>query len=116
MAFEITSVYNLNNENKLTSSMIIDRFCELMMRQIQSANKDGYHKTCFYVCGFWANPKTGEIPEHPTIEQTHNENFKLYYWSDYESEIKARFQRAGYIIKPTGYIGGVLQRSEHIHW
>lgn len=116
MAFEITSIYNLNNENKLTSNMIIDRFCELMMRQIQSANKDGYHKTCFYVSSFLANPKTGEIPERPTVEQFHNEDFRTYYWSDYESEIKTRFQRAGYIIKPTGYIGGVWQRTESIHW
>lgn len=116
MAFEITSVHDLNQENKLTSEMIVDRFCELMMRQIQSANKDGYHKTCFYVCGIYANPKTGEIPERITLDQMHSEDFQYYRWDDYVSVIKSRFQRAGYTIKPTGYIGNVWQRTEHIHW
>lgn len=116
MAFEITSAYNLNNENKLTSEMIVDRFCELMMRQIQSANKNGLHKTCFYVSAIYANPKTGEIPERPTFEQFEAGGLQDYRWKDYESEVKARFQRAGYTIKPTGYIGGVWQRTEHIHW
>ena len=116
MAFEITSVYTLNQENKLTSENIIDRFCELMMRQIRSANKEGCHKTCFYVCGVYANPKTGEIPERITLDQMHSGDFQYYKWDDYASEIKARFQRAGYTIKPTGYISGVWQKTEHIHW
>lgn len=36
--------------------------------------------------------------------------------SDVYSEIRAKYEKAGYRIVPTGYIGGVRQRTEHICW
>jgi hypothetical protein len=35
---------------------------------------------------------------------------------EYEQEIKKMFAKQGYTFKPTGYINGVLQRTERIHW
>jgi hypothetical protein len=35
---------------------------------------------------------------------------------DVYDEIRKRYEQAGYIIKPTGYIGGVYQRTEDIIW
>jgi hypothetical protein len=34
----------------------------------------------------------------------------------YEREIKEMFTKQGYTFRPTGYIGGVLQITERIHW
>lgn len=31
-------------------------------------------------------------------------------------EVRECFERCGYRIKPTGFIGGVWQRTEHIEW
>ena len=39
-----------------------------------------------------------------------------YRFDDYAEEIKKRFVNAGYVIKPTGYIGGIWQRTEDIMW
>lgn len=36
--------------------------------------------------------------------------------SDVYAEIRAKYEREGYRIVPTGYIGGVWQRTEHICW
>ena len=47
---------------------------------------------------------------------------KAYFACDKEAdvdvydEIRRKYERAGYIIKPTGYIGGVWQRTEEICW
>ena len=35
---------------------------------------------------------------------------------DVYDEIRSKYERAGYKIKPTGYIGGVYQKTEHIYW
>jgi hypothetical protein len=35
---------------------------------------------------------------------------------EYEQEIKTMFAKQGYTFKPTGYINGVLQKTERIHW
>ena len=35
---------------------------------------------------------------------------------DVYDEIRRKYERAGYEIKPTGYIGGVWQLSEDICW
>ena len=36
--------------------------------------------------------------------------------SDVYDEICAKYKKAGYKIKPTGYIGGVLQTTQRIYW
>lgn len=57
-----------------------------VMRQIEYASEKGYRSTCF-------NPSC--------------------YW--YE-DVKELFKKQGYTFKPTGYIGGVWQRTEEICW
>ena len=37
-------------------------------------------------------------------------------YPDVYNEIRAKYERAGYIIVPTGRIGGVYQRTEDICW
>ena len=45
-----------------------------------------------------------------------------YFYCDKDSdkdvydEIRSKYERAGYKIKPTGYIGGVWQLTEDICW
>lgn len=36
--------------------------------------------------------------------------------ADVYDEVRAKYERAGYRIIPTGYIGGVYQRTEDICW
>lgn len=49
-------------------------------------------------------------------------NHKAYFACDKDSdadvydEIRAKYERAGYRIKPTGKIGGVWQLTEDIYW
>ena len=76
---------------------IVYMFCKKLMDKISDAAKDGYHKTCFY-CG-------------PVIIGEHR-----YLFSEFEDDIKKKFLSSGYVIKPTGYIGGVWQRTEDICW
>lgn len=51
-----------------------------------------------------------------------NGNISAYFACDKDSdadvydEIRAKYESAGYHIRPTGYIGGVYQKTEHIHW
>ena len=35
---------------------------------------------------------------------------------NYYDAVKQEFQKNGYAFRPTGYIGGVWQRTEHICW
>ena len=35
---------------------------------------------------------------------------------DFYDEVRTIFEKAGYTIRPTGYYGGVWQRTEHIQW
>ena len=37
-------------------------------------------------------------------------------YEDYFEEVKAKYESVGYVIKPTGYIGGVWQRTMDIIW
>jgi hypothetical protein len=36
--------------------------------------------------------------------------------ADVYDEVRSKYERAGYKIKPTGYIGGVWQKTEDIYW
>ena len=103
-------------KNKITSEMVIDELSKKLMEEINTASQNGYHKCTFYVCGVYGNLKTGEFPQRITSEVLHSPDYKYFRFDDYSDEIKKRFTNAGYRIKPTGYIGGVWQLSEDIHW
>ena len=64
-----------------------DRACESVLREIEKAQKAGMRDTCF-------NPQPYE---------------------QYDA-VKREFERHGYSFRPTGFIGGVWQRTEHICW
>lgn len=39
-----------------------------------------------------------------------------YDTEDFYDDVRRIFERSGYTIRPTGYYGGVWQRTEHIMW
>ena len=64
------------------------------MMYIERANKDGRRSTCFTPTMGMANGK----------------------YINCEEELKQMFREKGYTFKPTGYIGGVWQRTIDICW
>ena len=65
-----------------------------IMYNIEQANERGHDRTCFT----------------PTCHKVDG------VYIDCEDELKRIFKDAGYHFAPTGYIGGVWQRSEDICW
>ena len=95
---------------------IVNAFCENLMNRIQERAKEGAHKTCLDATVYYHKPSD-------KVFGTHNKEWKPNDWTSYEyrfddyaSEVKAKFKAAGYVIKPTGYIGGVWQLTEDIRW
>lgn len=70
----------------------VDEIVETVNRGIRRAVEQGSH-SCYFAC---SKDSYSEIP--------------------FYEEVRSRFERAGYRIEPTGYIGGVWQRTEHIVW
>ena len=97
---------------------IVNAFCENLMEHIQERAKEGDKKTCFYASVYYEY-ETGKL--YSTYQakwrgkgDVYDSN--KYRFDDYASEVKAKFKQAGYVIKPTGYIGGVWQLTEDIMW
>lgn len=111
---EITKAENLCCAH--TRQEIVDMFCQNIMIGINRAVSEGSHKTNFagYIC---YHKPSGEIAprQKPEWKWEDCDNYH-YSFRDYRDEVKAAFVKAGYIIKPTGYIGGVWQNSEDICW
>ncbi len=102
----------------LTREKIIDCFCDAIMEKIKKRVEEGGNKVCFNAC-LWYYEPTNEIATHPKYDEWKERDkwdCSKYYFSDYKEEVKERFLKAGYIIKPTGYIGGVYQTTEDIMW
>ena len=78
----------ITNDIKMEHKNRIDEIVERQNRSIKSAIARNYHSTCF------------------VLDK---------YDSDY-IEVRNIFENAGYVIKPTGYIGGVWQTTEEICW
>ena len=83
---------------EISREEIINRFCDMLQKNILEESKKGYHSTVFYV----STPI--EVGEH------------VFRFSAFEDEIAEKFIAAGYVIKPTGYIGGVYQLTKDICW
>lgn len=104
------------NKNKVTREQIVDMFCENLMNKIIDANAKGNRKICFDAT-VWCNKTTKEIsPIYRNDWRNDGVTPYEYSFDDYAEDIKKRFINAGYIIKPTGYIGGVWQKTEDIMW
>lgn len=80
----------ITNEMKNMRVKRIAKLEERIDNCIQSAVKDG-RTECYFPCDKDAD-------------------------KDVYDEIRCKYEKAGYIIKPTGYIGGVWQVTEHICW
>ena len=78
----------IRKEMQETRENKISKIIDEINRDIQYAVKDGHTST----------------------------HFGCYKNNPYYSEVRASFERAGYGIKPTGYIGGVWQLTETIYW
>ena len=72
---------------------------ESVMRAIERASKQGYRKTCFNPSAYWYTTESG-----------------IRTYMRFDDEVKNEFKKYGYRFEPTGYVGGVLQRTENICW
>ena len=94
---------------------IVNAFCENLMNRIQERAKNGDRKMCFDASAYYHI-------ESDKVFGTFDKSWKPreykfpYRFDDYADEIKVKFRQVGYIIKPTGYIGGVWQLTEDICW
>lgn len=70
----------------------VSKIIERINADIKRASGKGLHE-CYFDCS------------------KHNRLQAPFY-----EEVKEKFERYGYRIKPTGYIDGVWQRTEHIEW
>ena len=97
---------------------IVNAFCENLMERIQEKAKEGGHKICLDAHVYYEY-ETGKL--YSTFQEKWRgkgdvyDSYK-YRFDDYVDEVKAKFRQAGYVIKPTGYIGGVWQLTEDIMW
>ena len=109
------------NELKVTQTRqdIVDAFCENLMQKINEAIKNGKHMICFDASVYLHKPSNkvfGILPKDWLTTKDWEVMPRGYYFSDYEDEVREKFRKAGYKIKPTGYIGGVWQLTEDISW
>jgi len=84
----IRSAQDIRSEMQETEDYkrIVEKEVFNVMRAIESAKERGFTSTCFSVA------------------------------HQYKDEIKKMFLVKGYSFRPTGYIGGVWQQTEHICW
>lgn len=114
----IISVNDLN-KNGQTREEIVEAFCENLMNKINEANAKGIRKICFDASVYLHKPTNKVFGVLPN-DWLNTKNWEVmprgYSFSSYEDEVRERFRKAGYKIKPTGYIGGVWQLTEDIMW
>lgn len=72
---------------------------ESVMRAIEKASQEGRRKTCFNPSAYWYETEYGTRT-----------------FMRFDDEVKSEFKKHGYTFEPTGYIGGVWQRTENICW
>lgn len=99
-----------------TREEIVNAFCENLMNRIQECASQGRHDCCFDASVYYHIPSGKVFGAHNTNWNRGDWDSYKYRFDDYAREIKSKFQQAGYIIRPTGYIGGVWQLTETICW
>ena len=94
---------------------IVNAFCENLMGKIQTYAKEGRRKICFDASAYY-HIESGKV--FGTFDKSWKSSDweRKYDFDDYADEVRQKFLQAGYIIKPTGYIGGIWQLTEDICW
>ena len=95
---------------------IVNLFCENLMSKIQDRAADGDHSMCFDASVYYHTPSRKLFSQYDNAWKKGECEFYKYRFDDYEDEVREKFRQAGYVIKPTGYIGGVWQKTETIWW
>lgn len=95
---------------------IINCFCDNLMNKIKEAAKNGRNKICFDAHVYYHKPTGKVFPSIPKDSPRSEWEIGRYHFDDYADEVRRRFKNAGYVVKPTGFIGGVYQQSEDIMW
>ena len=94
--------------------------CERFLRKLNEPNSRACqrrgHKTCLDATAYYHKPSGKVFGTHNKEWKSNDWTSYEYRFDDYASEVKAKFKAAGYVIKPTGYIGGVWQLTEDIMW
>ena len=88
-----------NDIREQTPSEGFDQAVESVVRDIKRASAEGRRDCCFNPTAYWYTTKEG-----------------IRTFIKYDDAVKKLFQDKGYTFRPTGYIGGVWQRTEHICW
>lgn len=106
-----------NRLNAITREHIVNMFCENLMERIKEANARGQRCICF-TASVYVNERTGEISSTYKIPEWVQDGVTpyKYYFDDYAEDVRRVFRENGYVIKPTGYSGGVWQKTEDIMW
>ena len=82
-----------------TPSEGFDQAVASVVRAIKEASAQGRRDCCFNPSAYWYTTEDG-----------------VRTFIRYDEEVKAEFMKKGYTFRPTGYIGGVWQRTEQICW
>ena len=115
-------IINAKQLNAVTKEDIVDMFCEDLMHNISERNAHGIRETCFDNAGVYrVKNGEGDYTYYPAykfykIENRHKLDYIHMPFDNYKNEVREKFRRAGYTVKPTGYIGGAWQDSETIVW
>ena len=88
-----------NEVREQTPTEGFDKAVASVVRDIKEASAEGRRKCCFNPPAYWYTTKDG-----------------IRTFIKYDEEVKELFIAKGYTFRPTGYIGGVWQRTENICW
>lgn len=95
---------------------IVECFCDNLMSEIQKKAKEGQN-CCVFDATVYYNKRNGKITGNlPKGYNPDEYDCYKYSFDSYKDEVKERFESYGYVVKPTGYIGGIWQDTEDIYW
>lgn len=77
----------------------LEQAIDSVMKRIEKASEQGLRSCGFSPSAYWYTTESGR------------KTFMCF-----DDEVKEAFRKKGYTFKPTGYIGGVWQRTEDICW
>lgn len=96
---EMPNIPPADEARSATPNIGFEAAIQSVLREIEKARKQGRLDCCF----------------HPRIYHYTDANNETHLISCYDA-VKTAFQSKGYVFRPTGYIGGVWQQTEHICW